>query len=139
MYLLISGAKHIDPDSGLIYFKYDFGYEFGVVTPGPGSHVKAKPTEESKEGSIEVPVIHETSSPAGKLSVSGGKFESKYGWTSESETDDVSKPRIALFRTPSPNSIPSPCASPYTPYTLDSSSGNQNSLGSIDFGLAVVC
>lgn len=28
------GSQQIDPDTGLIYFKYDFGYEFGVVVPG---------------------------------------------------------------------------------------------------------
>lgn len=26
--------QQIDPDTGLVYFKYDFGYEFGVVLPG---------------------------------------------------------------------------------------------------------
>lgn len=31
-----SGTKHIDPDTGLIYFKYDFGYEFGILFPGEG-------------------------------------------------------------------------------------------------------
>lgn len=31
-----SGTKYIDPDSGLIYFKYDFGYEFGIIFPGEG-------------------------------------------------------------------------------------------------------
>jgi len=30
------GTKHIDPDTGLIYFKYDFGYEFGILLPGEG-------------------------------------------------------------------------------------------------------
>lgn len=30
------GSKQIDPDSGLIYFKYDFGYEFGIIFPGEG-------------------------------------------------------------------------------------------------------
>lgn len=27
------GEKRLDPATGLIYFKYDFGYEFGVVGP----------------------------------------------------------------------------------------------------------
>lgn len=31
-----SGTKYIDPNSGLIYFKYDFGYEFGIIFPGEG-------------------------------------------------------------------------------------------------------
>lgn len=34
----------MDPDTGLIYFKYDFGYEFGIILPG-----------ESKQGEIPVP------------------------------------------------------------------------------------
>jgi titin len=34
----------VDPDTGLIYFKYDFGYEFGIILPG-----------ESKQGEIPVP------------------------------------------------------------------------------------
>ncbi|KAJ8954878.1 hypothetical protein NQ318_016814 [Aromia moschata] len=38
------GTKHVDPDTGLIYFKYDFGYEFGIILPG-----------ESKQGEIPVP------------------------------------------------------------------------------------
>ncbi|KRF98945.1 uncharacterized protein Dwil_GK12604, isoform C [Drosophila willistoni] len=30
------GTKCIDPNTGLIYFKYDFGYEFGILFPGEG-------------------------------------------------------------------------------------------------------
>lgn len=30
------GHEIIDPETGLVYFKYDFGYEFGVVVPGDG-------------------------------------------------------------------------------------------------------
>lgn len=58
-----TGTKHIDPDTGLIYFKYDFGYEFGIVLPGEGK----KTVESSKKiiqgqrrsSDIEVPIIHE--------------------------------------------------------------------------------
>ncbi|CAL1681894.1 unnamed protein product [Lasius platythorax] len=57
------GTKQIDPDTGLIYFKYDFGYEFGIILPGEG-----KKTVESSQKSIqgqrrasdiEVPIVHE--------------------------------------------------------------------------------
>lgn len=27
------GTKHTDLGTGLVYFKYDFGYEFGIITP----------------------------------------------------------------------------------------------------------
>lgn len=36
-----TGTKHIDPDTGLIYFKYDFGYEFGILFPGEGKKLIA--------------------------------------------------------------------------------------------------
>lgn len=42
--MVLLGTKHVDPDTGLIYFKYDFGYEFGIILPG-----------ESKKGEIPVP------------------------------------------------------------------------------------
>lgn len=66
-----SGTKHIDPDTGLIYFKYDFGYEFGIVLPGEGgkkcvsgggnSSSSSKPEIQSAKGleSIDFPVLHE--------------------------------------------------------------------------------
>lgn len=31
------GTKKIDPATGLVYFKYDFGYEFGLLVPGEES------------------------------------------------------------------------------------------------------
>ncbi|CAG0878667.1 unnamed protein product [Darwinula stevensoni] len=57
------GTKHVDPDSGLIYFKYDFGYEFGILTPGKGGVRELPPPEEEspsiqREGDIEMPIIH---------------------------------------------------------------------------------
>ncbi|KAJ4429610.1 hypothetical protein ANN_21796, partial [Periplaneta americana] len=62
------GTKHIDPDTGLIYFKYDFGYEFGVVLPGEGKKqgvgdkkTKKPQVEKKRNDDIEVPVIHEKS------------------------------------------------------------------------------
>ncbi|XP_046998678.1 muscle M-line assembly protein unc-89 isoform X3 [Schistocerca americana] len=58
------GTKHIDPDTGLIYFKYDFGYEFGIVLPGEGggkkeSHEPKLKAAGKQPGDIDVPVIHE--------------------------------------------------------------------------------
>lgn len=34
--MLNPGTKCVDPNTGLIYFKYDFGYEFGILFPGEG-------------------------------------------------------------------------------------------------------
>ncbi|XP_039306302.1 uncharacterized protein LOC105193639 isoform X2 [Solenopsis invicta] len=57
------GTKQIDPDTGLIYFKYDFGYEFGIVLPGEGKKTveSSKKTIQGQRRSsdIEVPIIHE--------------------------------------------------------------------------------
>lgn len=58
-----TGTKLIDPDTGLIYFKYDFGYEFGIVLPGEGKKTveSSKKTIQGQRRSsdIEVPIIHE--------------------------------------------------------------------------------
>jgi hypothetical protein len=65
---MLLGTKHIDPDTGLVYFKYDFGYEFGIVLPGEGDkkrkHVQI---EKKRDDDIEVPVIHETSGSEKKI------------------------------------------------------------------------
>ncbi|KRT85808.1 Immunoglobulin, partial [Oryctes borbonicus] len=61
------GTKHVDPDTGLIYFKYDFGYEFGIVLPGESKSgeipVPKKTIIEPPKRStdIEMPVYHESS------------------------------------------------------------------------------
>lgn len=127
------GTKCIDPDTGLIYFKYDFGYEFGVVLPGeggkPGSSSKAKAVtttrHERDEGAIEVPVIHETTSPFSQKKKKQHKSV-KWDPTSESEMSDadearrirqqypgVQGPKISIPNTPSPLSA-SPILSPHT-------------------------
>lgn len=73
-----SGTKTVDADTGLIYFKYDFGYEFGILFPGEGkkfigssstnngiqsSQTSSKtPTKRilpPRYGDIELPVHHE--------------------------------------------------------------------------------
>ena len=58
-----SGTKHIDPDTGLIYFKYDFGYEFGILLPGEGKKTvssSSKTIQEKRRASdIDVPIVHE--------------------------------------------------------------------------------
>ncbi|KAK8746901.1 hypothetical protein OTU49_016887 [Cherax quadricarinatus] len=54
------GTKHIDPETGLIYFKYDFGYEFGVILPGEAKKVdKTKQLNGDHSNDIPIPVIHE--------------------------------------------------------------------------------
>lgn len=58
---LSTGTRHIDPDTGLIYFKYDFGYEFGLVLPGQAQKVERIESSIGKEGTIEIPVLHERS------------------------------------------------------------------------------
>ncbi|XP_044767051.1 titin isoform X2 [Coccinella septempunctata] len=60
------GTKHVDPDTGLIYFKYDFGYEFGIVLPGESKNggiperpkTIIEPPKRTRD--IEMPVFHET-------------------------------------------------------------------------------
>lgn len=37
--MCLKGTKHVDPDTGIIYFKYDFGYEFGIIFPGEGKKI----------------------------------------------------------------------------------------------------
>lgn len=58
-----TGTKQIDPDTGLIYFKYDFGYEFGIVLPGESKKTvenrKKAIQGQRRSSDIEVPVIHE--------------------------------------------------------------------------------
>ncbi|XP_012061613.1 PREDICTED: uncharacterized protein LOC105624873 [Atta cephalotes] len=57
------GTKQIDPDTGLVYFKYDFGYEFGIILPGEGKKTiessKKKIQGQRRSSDIEVPIIHE--------------------------------------------------------------------------------
>uniref|UniRef100_A0A182QL10 Ig-like domain-containing protein n=1 Tax=Anopheles farauti TaxID=69004 RepID=A0A182QL10_9DIPT len=73
------GTKHVDPDTGIIYFKYDFGYEFGIIFPGEGhrivagragsgsrrdggdgrKHPRYLNSAQFAAGDIEVPVQHE--------------------------------------------------------------------------------
>lgn len=69
--IISSGTKHVDPDTGLIYFKYDFGYEFGIIFPGEGRKFvgggnKARANKQStrtlpriSSDSIGIPVVHE--------------------------------------------------------------------------------
>lgn len=58
-----AGTKHIDPDTGLIYFKYDFGYEFGIVLPGEGKKTVTSTNRtiqgQRRASDIEVPIVHE--------------------------------------------------------------------------------
>jgi hypothetical protein len=96
---LFKGTKHVDPDTGIIYFKYDFGYEFGVifqdgkkVVGGTRNVTNNEQTNErilpQRTCDIEVPVIHERT---GRASVS-------FGATTpiEFERVDKSKKRYSL-------------------------------------------
>lgn len=70
--IFLLGTKHIDPDSGLIYFKYDFGYEFGIIFPGEGrkfiaggnnvnsnAQLSKNKFLHNSAGVIDIPVLHE--------------------------------------------------------------------------------
>lgn len=88
------GTRHVDPDTGIIYFKYDFGYEFGIIFPGEGKKIVGgirngnQHTEKSlcpRNGDIEVPVTHEKSN--------GRQSTVSFGATTpiEFETDKTKK------------------------------------------------
>ncbi|XP_026674575.1 muscle M-line assembly protein unc-89 isoform X5 [Ceratina calcarata] len=115
------GTKHIDPDTGLIYFKYDFGYEFGIVLPGEGKKTVSSTSRsihgQRRASDIEVPIVHEfttrrengfakrsggttaastrQSKPAGKF---GGSKTVKWEPTSESEFSEAEDVRNARKR-----------------------------------------
>jgi hypothetical protein len=99
------GTKHVDPDTGIIYFKYDFGYEFGIIFPGEGKKIvggirngsqqsEKLRTIPQRASDIEMPVIHEKSN--GRTSVVS------FGATTpiEFEKHERAKKRYSL---PSPN------------------------------------
>ncbi|XP_067644771.1 uncharacterized protein zormin isoform X1 [Eurosta solidaginis] len=44
------GTKCVDPNTGLIYFKYDFGYEFGILFPGEGHKFVSSQWNSSSSG-----------------------------------------------------------------------------------------
>lgn len=83
----------MDPDTGLIYFKYDFGYEFGIILPGESKSgeipVPKKTVIEPPKRSvdIEMPVYHETSG-APTPQFKPKKFTNKWDPTSESEMSE---------------------------------------------------
>ncbi|RZC41074.1 I-set and/or Spectrin domain containing protein, partial [Asbolus verrucosus] len=60
------GTKHVDPDTGLIYFKYDFGYEFGIILPGESKQGEIPVPKKTiieppkRSGDIDMPVYHES-------------------------------------------------------------------------------
>ncbi|XP_076636076.1 uncharacterized protein LOC143349064 isoform X2 [Colletes latitarsis] len=114
------GTKQIDPDTGLIYFKYDFGYEFGIVLPGEGKKTVTSANRtiqgQRRSSDIEVPIVHEFTTRkengfakrASGTTSSGrqGKPASKFGtsktvkWepTSESEFSEAEDIRNARKR-----------------------------------------
>lgn len=116
-----AGTKHIDPDTGLIYFKYDFGYEFGIVLPGEGKRTVTSTNRtiqgQRRASDIEVPIVHEFTttrrengfakrSSSTSSSTRQGKPTGKFGtsktvkWepTSESEFSEAEDVRNARKR-----------------------------------------
>ncbi|KAK6627495.1 hypothetical protein RUM44_009973 [Polyplax serrata] len=100
------GTKHIDPDTGLIYFKYDFGYEFGIVLPGEGGKKAIsggnKPPDRKivRRESIDFPIIHEKTGQGESYSVQPKKcnYMKSVKWDPMSEgemsdTEDFHKRR----------------------------------------------
>lgn len=109
----IPGTKHVDPETGLIYFKYDFGYEFGIIFPGEGGKVGQIPVPKKtvieppkRYSDIDMPVYHETTKPTHnsvptftKLSVPNKNV--KWNPTSESEMseyEDVGRRKLGGTR-----------------------------------------
>ncbi|XP_066595731.1 uncharacterized protein [Prorops nasuta] len=109
------GTKHIDPDTGLIYFKYDFGYEFGIIFPGEGTKTTSSGSKtiqgQRRNSDIEVPVTHEFtraengyskksgSSSLGRPNKTGNRSKTvKWEPTSESEFSEAEDARNARKR-----------------------------------------
>lgn len=117
-----TGKKQIDPDTGLIYFKYDFGYEFGIVLPGeekPGAPRKIfSGPSKKEEGAVDFPIIHEKSPNKKATKVKSVKWEP----TSESEMSEIESERVhrglplARFRLRTPSPSPSPSVQSLSPY-----------------------
>lgn len=97
------GTKHIDPNTGLIYFKYDFGYEFGIIFPGEGKKIiggtrhvthdtslnNNKPFH-SSASDISIPVVHERTAAGNSI---------RNGYSSPNDylnTNDPKRKRLSL-------------------------------------------
>lgn len=101
----VKGTKHVDPNTGIIYFKYDFGYEFGVIfedgkkivggvrNGNQNGNTQEKRILPARTSDIEVPVLHEKTGRASVVS---------FGATTpiEFEKLDKAKKRYSL---PTPN------------------------------------
>lgn len=121
-----TGKKQIDPDTGLIYFKYDFGYEFGIVLPGeekPGAPKKIFTGPSKKEeGAVDFPIIHEKSQKQKVSKLKSVKWEP----TSESEMSEIESEKVhrglplARFRLRTPSPSPSPSVQSLSPYPAGS-------------------
>lgn len=126
--MIKTGTKHIDPDTGLIYFKYDFGYEFGIVLPGEGKTMGKTTTDSSKKtiqgqrrsSDIEMPIAHEFTERKANgflkkdsLSNRQSKPENKFRisktvkWepTSESEYSEIEETRNSIKKQSNNGSI----------------------------------
>lgn len=134
-HLTRTGTKQIDPDTGLIYFKYDFGYEFGIVLPGEGKKTVSSTNRtiqgQRRASDIEVPIVHEftarkengfakkNNSTSNRQSKPTSKFGTsktvKWEPTSESEFSEAEDIRNARKRhsdgsTMAPPSLVIPCS-----------------------------
>jgi titin len=86
----------------LIYFKYDFGYEVGLVLPGEGKNMKGSSSEApAKRPPLQFPIIHEPSEIT--------KQTKKIRWESESELSEFealkAQQRSEQRLDPSPSSV----------------------------------
>ncbi|XP_050335990.1 titin homolog isoform X3 [Bactrocera neohumeralis] len=64
------GTKCVDPNTGLIYFKYDFGYEFGILFPGEGHKFVSNQWNSSSSA---LPPRHASATPTQQLLQGGRK------------------------------------------------------------------
>ncbi|XP_075160113.1 zormin isoform X7 [Haematobia irritans] len=122
------GTRCVDPNTGLVYFKYDFGYEFGILFPGEGHKFVASQWNKSQKSTLPtnhqqqftkdtgrkslyplaggrdliIPVHHERSSVT-PSPLNGGYY---------SDTEVGKYRGQSSFRsvTPNINTSPSPCA-----------------------------
>ncbi|XP_070135967.1 uncharacterized protein [Drosophila bipectinata] len=118
------GTKCVDPNTGLIYFKYDFGYEFGILFPGEGhkfvssqwnssggSHPNAKPIQNGRHSPYPLKLP-----PGNELVIPVQHEKSSHGYSSDNEIQRRSQGQARNFTARQPmaprssqkrNSLPS--------------------------------
>ncbi|XP_058831722.1 uncharacterized protein LOC131690174 isoform X2 [Topomyia yanbarensis] len=70
------GTKHVDPDTGIIYFKYDFGYEFGIIFPGEGHRIAVGGGSSKKQQPLATGSSNQEQKPKHPLYLSPAPFGS---------------------------------------------------------------